>query len=237
MLLRLKPKPTDPPPHPLSPYPISLLTLSLLSLYLLFNSCIWLVNHLPATPPSPQVEAERSVGLLIQPSCSFGRERRQLCLQAGSWRTFSRIYYSYRSVSERDLQPPVSLTSSPPHSLLWRVSVSEQITLFLMNWVFMSVAVVSGHPRYTEPGTIRGLGEIFLVNGQMFGRMAVRERHSLWFLPRAHVFCQADFCPLSAAVLLPVRNDVLTPVSFYFPVLQFYCYLPLVSKCWPWSEI
>lgn len=32
---------------------------------------------------------------------------------AGSWRTFSRIYYSYRSVSERDLQPPVSLTASP----------------------------------------------------------------------------------------------------------------------------
>lgn len=53
-------------------------------------------------------------GSLIQPSCSFGRERRQLCLQAGSWRTFSRIYYSYRSVSERDLQPPVSLTSLPP---------------------------------------------------------------------------------------------------------------------------
>lgn len=33
---------------------------------------------------------------------------------AGSWRTFSRIYYSYRSVSERDLQPPVSLTAPPP---------------------------------------------------------------------------------------------------------------------------
>lgn len=55
-------------------------------------------------------------GSLIQPSCSFGRERRQLCLQAGSWRTFSRIYYSYRSVSERDLQPPVSLTSPPAPS-------------------------------------------------------------------------------------------------------------------------
>lgn len=46
-------------------------------------------------------------------SCYSGREWRQLCLQLKSWHTFTRIYYSYRSVSGRDLRPPVYLTNSP----------------------------------------------------------------------------------------------------------------------------
>lgn len=46
-------------------------------------------------------------------SCYSGREWRQLCLQLKSWHTFTRIYYSYHSVSGRDLRPPVYLTNSP----------------------------------------------------------------------------------------------------------------------------
>lgn len=46
-------------------------------------------------------------------SCFSGREWRQLCLQLKSWHTFTRIYYSYHSVSGRDLRPPVYLTNSP----------------------------------------------------------------------------------------------------------------------------
>lgn len=115
-----------------------------------------------------------------------------------------------------------------------------------MNWVFMSVAVAPGRPR-AEPGTIRGPGEIVLVNGpnvwKNVGSGKGNEGDSEWFLPRAHVFCQGDFCPLSAAApLLPVFNDVLTPVSICFPAPLFlssqpyYC-LPLSPECWPWLEI
>lgn len=56
-----------------------------------------------------------------------------------------------------------------------------------------------------------------------------KEGKSEWVLPRAHVFCQGDFCPLSAAVFLPVFNDVLTPVSVRFPSsLSLSCYLIVV---------
>lgn len=53
------------------------------------------------------------VPVLSSRSCFSGREWRQLCLQLKSWHTFTRIYYSYHSVSGRDLRPPVYLTNSP----------------------------------------------------------------------------------------------------------------------------
>lgn len=133
--------------------PFTLLCLSLPFPCLVFSLCIWLVNR-------PQSSGGASALVLVLPSCSFGRERRQLCLQPGSWRTFTRIYYSYRSVSERDLQPPVLLTSSP----FCELSVQSKLCScwwieFL--WVLLTniLAQSQGH---------QGLRD-FLVNEQMFG--------------------------------------------------------------------
>lgn len=90
----------------------------------------------------------------------------------------------------------------------------------------MSVAVAPGHPR-TKPGTIRGPGRLFWSMGKRLEERRLRERKEgkpERFLPRAPVFCQGDFCPLSAALFPPVFDGVL-PVSIPVSV----CLSPALS--------
>lgn len=114
-------------------------------------------------------------------SCYSGRERRQLCLQLKSWHTHSRIYYSYHSVSERDLGPPVYLTNSP----FCELSRSEQIMLTLMNWVFMSDAkraFSQSHQAASDSGPRRSHREEQNVGiSKPIRRRSIR--YNIWHLP------------------------------------------------------
>lgn len=105
------------------------------------------------------------------PSCSVGRESKQLCLQP-AW-VLAYIYQNllFRSLSIRARSPATCLADKL--TLLWAFC-SEQIMLMLMNWVFMSIANQHSLPRRargTRPCCVR---EESVVNEQMFGRIYAR---------------------------------------------------------------
>ena len=86
-------------------------------------------------------------------SCFSGREWRQLCLQLKSWHTFTRIYYSYHSVSGRDLRPPVYLTNSPFCELSVHSKLCSHWWIEFL-WALLTNILTEGQGQ--EPASVSG---------------------------------------------------------------------------------
>lgn len=180
---------------PLSPPTSSLCLSPLFSPCLLFSPCIWLVNRPPFSPPpppSPQVEAERS---------GFSSSQAVLLEGKGGSCVYSPgpgVHLAESIIHIAQYQSEISshLSRWQARPLLWRFPFGANYTRLdeLSFYERCCSAWASSHRARDHQGP----GEIFLVNGQMFGRMSIWGGGVGgwgWFLPRAHGFCQAEILP------------------------------------------
>lgn len=155
---------------PLSPPTSSLCLSPLFSPCLLFSPCIWLVNRPPFSPPpppSPQVEAERS---------GFSSSQAVLLEGKGGSCVYSPgpgVHLAESIIHIAQYQSEISshLSRWQARPLLWRFPFGANYTRLdeLSFYERCCSAWASSHRARDHQGP----GEIFLVNGQMFGRMSI----------------------------------------------------------------